>query len=165
MRPISFFSLYLRMLMLGLWVVVPALAQDKVVGTGVIPGVRGEHIEVLNYFEQRYVRLAEAVPAEKYTGGRRKEYAPSARFSSTRLPRPQPSSVVPPLLAQTIRLPSVTSLVPSSEGTMVIVVSAHQRRSPYSGRLLATIDSGGRTPHSPAVHHATNARFTESNYA
>lgn len=32
-----------------------------------IPGARGEYIEALNYLEQCYVSLAEAVPVDEYT--------------------------------------------------------------------------------------------------
>jgi uncharacterized damage-inducible protein DinB len=67
MPRMSFSFLALAMLSLGLCVGNSAMAQDKPAPTQAILGARGEFIEVLNYFEQRYVRLAEAVPAEKYS--------------------------------------------------------------------------------------------------
>lgn len=67
MPRMSFYFLVLALLSLGLCVGNSALAQDKPLPAQPIPGARGEFIEVLNYFEQRYVRLADAVPAEKYT--------------------------------------------------------------------------------------------------
>jgi len=38
-----------------------------VAAAAAIPGARGEYIEALNYLEQSYVSLAEAVPADEYT--------------------------------------------------------------------------------------------------
>jgi uncharacterized damage-inducible protein DinB len=67
MPRISFSFLVLATLSLGLCVASPTQAQEKTTRVQTIPGARGEFIEVLNYFEQRYVRMAEAVPADKYT--------------------------------------------------------------------------------------------------
>lgn len=65
--PFVAFVLSLAILFLGICVVSPTQAQEKPAPTQAIPGARGEFVEVLNYFEQRYVRLAEAIPADKYT--------------------------------------------------------------------------------------------------
>jgi uncharacterized damage-inducible protein DinB len=53
--------------LLGFGVAIPAGALDKAAGARATQGARGEFVEVLNYFEQRYVALVEAVPADKYT--------------------------------------------------------------------------------------------------
>jgi uncharacterized damage-inducible protein DinB len=63
----SICCLSLATLSLCFCAVIQAQTQDKPAAAAAIPGARGEYIEVLNYFEQRYVRLAEAVPADKYT--------------------------------------------------------------------------------------------------
>jgi uncharacterized damage-inducible protein DinB len=50
-----------------------AAAQDKaaerpaVAATSGVPGVRGEFLDEVAYYEQRFTRLAEAIPADKYT--------------------------------------------------------------------------------------------------
>ena len=51
-----------------------AAAQDKaaerpaVAATSGVPGVCGEFLDEVAYYEQRFTRLAEAIPADKYTG-------------------------------------------------------------------------------------------------
>ena len=42
-------------------------AQDKPAGATAVTGARGEFLAEVAYYEQRYTRLAEAVPAEKYS--------------------------------------------------------------------------------------------------
>lgn len=60
--------LSLAMLSLGLATLATvARPQEKTAPAPTIHGARGEYIDSLNYFEQRYVTLAEAIPAEKYT--------------------------------------------------------------------------------------------------
>ena len=54
------------MLSLCRWVVSPASTQAGVDATSIL-GARCKYIEVLKYFEQRYVSLAKAVPADTYT--------------------------------------------------------------------------------------------------
>jgi uncharacterized damage-inducible protein DinB len=50
-----------------------AAAQDKaadkpaVAAASGVPGVRGEFLDEVAYYEQRFTRLAEAIPADKYT--------------------------------------------------------------------------------------------------
>lgn len=50
-----------------------AAVQDKaaerpaVAATSGVPGVRGEFLDEVAYYEQRFTRLAEAIPADKYT--------------------------------------------------------------------------------------------------
>jgi hypothetical protein len=50
-----------------------AAAQDKAAdkpaaaATSEVPGVRGEFLDEVAYYEQRFTRLAEAIPADKYT--------------------------------------------------------------------------------------------------
>lgn len=44
----------------------PAVAQDKPAAPAVT-GARGEFLAETSYYEQRYTRLAEAIPAEKYS--------------------------------------------------------------------------------------------------
>jgi uncharacterized damage-inducible protein DinB len=70
MRRISmFFIAFMLSLMLTL---LPALAQEAAsskVRTSAAPtsGARAEFLEELAYYEQRYTRLAEAMPADEYT--------------------------------------------------------------------------------------------------
>jgi uncharacterized damage-inducible protein DinB len=47
----------------------PSAAQDKPAATAApaVTGARGEFLAEVAYYEQRYTRLAEAVPAEKYS--------------------------------------------------------------------------------------------------
>ena len=45
----------------------PAAAQDKPAAAPAVTGARGEFLTEVSYYEQRYIRLAEAVPAEKYS--------------------------------------------------------------------------------------------------
>jgi len=45
---------------------IPAHAQEKPASAGPTAGYRAEFLEDLAYYEQRYTRLAEAIPAEKY---------------------------------------------------------------------------------------------------
>ena len=42
-------------------------AQDKPATTPAVSGARGEFLAEVAYYEERYMRLAEAVPAEKYS--------------------------------------------------------------------------------------------------
>jgi uncharacterized damage-inducible protein DinB len=44
-----------------------AAAQDKLATLGTVTGARGEFLAEIAFYEQRYTRLAEAVPAEKYS--------------------------------------------------------------------------------------------------
>src|SRR5216684_6141657 len=46
-----------------------AVAQDNppAAAASAVTGARGEFLEAIAYYEQRYTRLAEAVPAEKYS--------------------------------------------------------------------------------------------------
>lgn len=50
-----------------------AAAQDKpgdkpaAAATSSVPGARGEFLDEVAYYEQRFTRLAEAIPADKYT--------------------------------------------------------------------------------------------------
>ncbi len=44
-----------------------AAAQDKPAAAPTVTGARGEFLAEVAYYEQRYTRLAEAVPAEKYS--------------------------------------------------------------------------------------------------
>lgn len=46
---------------------VPSQAQDKAATTAPAAGPRAEFLNEMAYYEQRYTRLAEAVPAEKYS--------------------------------------------------------------------------------------------------
>jgi uncharacterized damage-inducible protein DinB len=52
----------------GISHLVPVRAQEKAVTTTAAPasGYRAEFLQEIAYYEQRYVRLAEAMPAEKY---------------------------------------------------------------------------------------------------
>lgn len=45
----------------------PTAAQDKPAAAPAVTGARGEFLAEVAYYEQRYTRLAEAVPAEKYS--------------------------------------------------------------------------------------------------
>ena len=68
MRLFRSFSLPLAMLCLGLGTFATvARSQGKTASSPTVRGARNEYIDTLNYFEQRYLTLAEAVPAEKYT--------------------------------------------------------------------------------------------------
>lgn len=70
MRRISMFFLGLTVIALGIG--VNAGAQDKptekaaTAPVTAAPGPKAEFLEEIAYYEQRYVRLAESVPAEKY---------------------------------------------------------------------------------------------------
>jgi uncharacterized damage-inducible protein DinB len=70
MRPISVYSLRLTILLMALG--SNAGGQDKPkeraarAPATVAPGPQAEFLEEIAYYEQRYVRLAESVPAEKY---------------------------------------------------------------------------------------------------
>jgi len=44
-----------------------ATAQDKPAAAPAVSGARGEFLAELSYYEQRFTRLAEAVPAEKFS--------------------------------------------------------------------------------------------------
>jgi uncharacterized damage-inducible protein DinB len=44
-----------------------AAAQDKPAAAPTVTGARGEFLAEVAYYEERYTRLAEAVPAEKYS--------------------------------------------------------------------------------------------------
>ena len=46
-----------------------AAAQDKpaAAATMSVPGPRGEFLDEVGYYEQRFTRLADAIPADKYT--------------------------------------------------------------------------------------------------
>ena len=46
---------------------ISAVAQDKPPASAPSSGPRAEFLQEVGYYEQRYVRLAEAVPADKYT--------------------------------------------------------------------------------------------------
>ncbi len=39
---------------------------DKAAAAGTVAGVRGEFLDEVSYYEQRFTRLAEAIPADKY---------------------------------------------------------------------------------------------------
>jgi uncharacterized damage-inducible protein DinB len=56
---------FLAVSSLSLATVAPARAQDKPVATPT-SGARAEFLEEIAYYEQRYTRLAEAIPADKY---------------------------------------------------------------------------------------------------
>jgi uncharacterized damage-inducible protein DinB len=45
----------------------PAAAQEKPAAAPAVTGARGEFLAEINYYEQRFTRLAEAVPAEKFS--------------------------------------------------------------------------------------------------
>lgn len=66
MRRISMFFLGLTVIGLGLG--FKTSAQDKPAEKATVAtGPKAEFLEEIAYYEQRYIRLAEAVPAEKYT--------------------------------------------------------------------------------------------------
>jgi uncharacterized damage-inducible protein DinB len=44
-----------------------AIAQEKPAAAPAVTGARGEFLAELSYYEQRFTRLADAVPAEKYS--------------------------------------------------------------------------------------------------
>ena len=44
-----------------------AMPQDKPAAAPAVTGARGEFLAELSYYEQRFTRLAEAMPAEKYS--------------------------------------------------------------------------------------------------
>jgi len=44
-----------------------AVAQDKPAAAPAVTGARGEFLAEINYYEQRFTRLAEAVPADKFS--------------------------------------------------------------------------------------------------
>src|SRR5215470_4403390 len=50
------------------WSLIPhaAVAQDKPAAAPAVTGARGEFLAEINYYEQRFTRLAEAVPADKF---------------------------------------------------------------------------------------------------
>lgn len=45
----------------------PAVAQDKPATAPAVTGARGEFLAELSYYEQRFTRLADAMPADKYS--------------------------------------------------------------------------------------------------
>lgn len=45
----------------------PAVAQDKPAAAPAVTGARGEFLAEISYYEQRFTRLADAIPAEKYS--------------------------------------------------------------------------------------------------
>jgi hypothetical protein len=90
MRRIGLYFLILTTLSLNF--IPPSRAQGKpagkvqVIGFGPdVPnaGLRAEFLEEVAYYEQRYTRLAEAMPAESTAGDRARGSAPSAKFLPT----------------------------------------------------------------------------------
>jgi uncharacterized damage-inducible protein DinB len=68
MRRISLY--FLGFTVMVLWYSTPVSAQDKpaaMAATAPASGPRAEFLEEIAYYEQRYTRLAEAMPAEKYS--------------------------------------------------------------------------------------------------
>ena len=57
------------LLLAALFCVAAALtaAQDKPAAAGTVAGARGEFLDEVSYYEQRFTRLAEAIPADKYS--------------------------------------------------------------------------------------------------
>ena len=71
MRRFTGKMLFLAVVFCG--VAAMAAAQDKpadkpsAAATSAVPGVRGEFLDEVAYYEQRFTRLAEAIPADRYS--------------------------------------------------------------------------------------------------